>query len=93
MRTSKQFGRVVIGILVVLLTSCSFYAPLRVEEDFGNSVRQMVQEQIYDKQAASAPAVDGPNTLDGEYGDATINEYRIIDDDDDDDDDEVRISF
>ncbi len=58
------------------LTACSFMDPVEVEEDFGKSVRQMVQEQIYDKQTAHQPALNAPDELDGVSGAYAIDGYR-----------------
>lgn len=55
---------------------CAWHEPSRVEEDFGNSVRQMVQEQIYDPRAASEPAAGGPDLLDGTTADIVVDGYR-----------------
>ena len=61
---------------VSTLTACSFMDPVEVEEDFGQSVRQMVQEQIYDTQTAHQPALNAPDVLDGVSGAYAIDGYR-----------------
>ncbi len=49
--------------------------PVWVEKDYGNSVRSMVEAQIYDPQAAANPAA-AAGGLDGAKGDKAIEAYR-----------------
>lgn len=74
MTTKARLG---VGTVLCSLTlgGCSFYDASRVEADFGNSVRQMVQEQIYDTQAASNPSED-VMPVDGVILDNSIKTYR-----------------
>jgi hypothetical protein len=51
-------------------------APTASEQDFGNAVRHMVQQQIYDPQAAAQPAADPPLAMDGARGEAALEAYR-----------------
>ena len=62
--------------LSIAITACNTSAPTRVEEDYGNSVNQMIQAQILDPNAAAFPAEDGPDSLDGSKGILTLREYR-----------------
>lgn len=55
---------------------CTSTDPVRVEEDFGNSVRHMIQAQIHDPQAAANPPVDPPMNLDGAKADNILKSYR-----------------
>jgi len=66
------------AILTIAMLSggCAWHEPDRVERDFGESVRQMVQEQIHDKQAAARPAASGPDLLDGVTADTMLRTYR-----------------
>lgn len=48
----------------------------RVEDDFGNSVRQMVKGQIYDPKAASKPPAEPPMGMDGVQGEAVLKTHR-----------------
>ncbi len=59
----------------VLLGGCSA-DPKYVEEDFGNSVRQMVAAQIYDPVTASNPAEEPPELLDGAGASESVTGYR-----------------
>lgn len=65
-----------LGSMVLLSTACSSTDARRVEKDFGNSVRQMVQAQIYDPQIAHQPPILGPNLLDGVAGSESVTGYR-----------------
>ncbi|QBQ55878.1 hypothetical protein [Nitrosococcus wardiae] len=64
------------GIPLVLLLGCTSTDPVRVEQDFGNSVRNMIQAQIYDPEAARNPPVDPPAALDGAKAGEALKEYR-----------------
>ncbi len=59
-----------------LLGSCTWSDPVRVEEDFGNSVRNMIQAQTYDPDAARNPAVEPPRGIDGTKANRTLDAYR-----------------
>lgn len=61
---------------VLLISSCGWHDTTRVDSDFGTSVRLMVAEQIYDPEAAHAPAVLGPSTLKGNVADSAIEGYE-----------------
>ena len=50
--------------------------PTVVEDDFGQSVRQMVEGQIYDPVTASNPSVDGPLIVDGVVVGTIVGGYR-----------------
>ncbi len=60
----------------VLLAGCASTDATRVEEDFGTSVRQMVDAQIYDPEAAKNPRKDPPMGLDGVQAEAVLDVYR-----------------
>lgn len=66
---------VVIGLLQVSLAGCISDANY-VEDDFGTSVRQMVDAQIYDPAAASQPDLIPPLLIDGEVVGTTVEGYR-----------------
>ena len=68
--------QIVLLLLVVFLTGCNTSDPQRVEEDFGNSVHQMVQGQIHDPNAALFPDPEPPMTLDGIQAGNTLESYR-----------------
>ena len=61
-------------LFLLLLSSCSVSDPSRVEADFGNSVRHMVEQQ-------KAPVVNSAKSsfkprLDGESAENSIDKYR-----------------
>lgn len=62
-------------ILVCSLSSCAM-DPVYVEQDFGNSVRQMVAAQISDPDTAANPSPDAPYLLDGVSAEESVNGYR-----------------
>lgn len=64
-----------IGFLV-LVSACTSTDPVRVEQDFGNSVRHMVSSQLYDPAAALNPAVEPPTEFDGNKGEGVLESYR-----------------
>lgn len=47
-----------------------------MENDFGKSVRQMIDAQLYDPEAAANPPLIGLDTLDGSTAATTIDNYR-----------------
>lgn len=61
---------------LALAGGCAWHEPERVEENFGASVRQMIAAQIADPRAASEPAEDGPNRLDGPTSQIGLEGYR-----------------
>jgi len=63
------------GVMLVLV-GCGFPEPARVQNDFGNSVRNMVAAQIYDPATASAPQELGPEELSGNAAEASIAGYE-----------------
>lgn len=64
-----------LGVSAVL-TACVTSDPVRVNDDFGNSVRAMVQGQIYDPRAAQRPAANAPGGMDGAQGEAVLKKHR-----------------
>ncbi len=65
-----------ISAAVLLAAGCTSNDPVRVEQDFGKSVRQMIDAQIYDPTAAHNPPVDPPTQLDGNKAEAGLGAYR-----------------
>lgn len=59
-----------------LLLSCQSYDPVRVEEDFGNSVRQMKKQQTYSDAVSVESDQASPNRLDGPSAVRTIERYK-----------------
>jgi len=64
-------------LALLLTTGCAItQEPARVDEDFGNSVRNMVDAQIYNPAAAQNPPVNPPLALDGQKGQNALEAYR-----------------
>ncbi len=66
-------------VAAMLLAGCAMTAstdPTRVENDFGNSVRQMVDGQIYDTKAARKPATEPPLGQDGAHTEVILRKHR-----------------
>ncbi len=63
-------------VTCALLAGCSMHEPTRVDENFGNSVRHMVEVQTYNPQAARAPSTEPPTQMDGQKGAAVLDSYR-----------------
>lgn len=59
----------------LLTTSCAM-GPTHVEDDFGRSVRQMVDAQISDPAVAADPSPNAPDRLDGVGAQETLSGYR-----------------
>lgn len=63
-----------------LLLACQPQGPTRVEEDFGLSVRQMVEEQKYlpgdEVRTGQQPLQQNPQPLDGAEAVRTIDRYK-----------------
>lgn len=63
---------------VFVLSACASTDtdPTRVEQDFGRSVQQMVDGQIYDPEAARNPRKSPPKGIDGVQAEAAMEAYR-----------------
>ena len=67
----------IITLSIVLTgTGCQSGDPVTLEQDYGNSVRQMVRSQIYDWDVARAPHPEPPLTLDGVKASNSLDSYR-----------------
>lgn len=66
------------GVAALLAAGCATTDTdaVRVEDDFGSSVRQMVNAQVYDPQAAKTSGTEPPLGLDGVQGEAVLDTYR-----------------
>lgn len=64
--------------VATLLCGCSTVGtdPAHVDEDFGNSVRQMISSQIYDKNSPSIAPTEPNNGMDGVRGEAVLKKQR-----------------
>lgn len=72
----KLSGTVSTLSAALLITACTYSDPVRVEKDFGNSVRNMVKAQTYNPEASRHPPVDPPEGLDGTRGNRALETYR-----------------
>ena len=70
------FTGILMATALVACASTPDTDPVRVEEDFGRSVRQMIQGQIYDPETARKPAKEPPMGLDGVQGEAVLKTHR-----------------
>jgi type IV pilus biogenesis protein CpaD/CtpE len=61
-------------VVGALLAGCDTTGMTRTEEDFGNSVRHMVEVQTYNPDAGRYPAE--PTQMDGQRGGAVLDSYR-----------------
>ncbi|HVT34817.1 MAG TPA: hypothetical protein VHE37_04515, partial [Nevskiaceae bacterium] len=59
-----------------LLCACATYDPVRVDDDFGQSVHQMISNQIYDASAPGARSVSAPRGIDGVQAEALLKKQR-----------------
>ncbi|MEJ2114959.1 MAG: hypothetical protein P8X88_02680 [Gammaproteobacteria bacterium] len=66
----------VFTLVSIFVSGCTSTDPTRVEADYGNSVRNMVEAQIYDPDAANYPPSEPPTTLDGNYAVEVLEAYR-----------------
>jgi len=65
----------VVGLLgVLVLASCSWSDPVRVESDFGDSVRNMIEQQK--AVIPAAVSADSQPGLDGESARHSLDRYR-----------------
>ena len=73
-RNAYKLKALLVSTSGLLITACSSWTePARVEADFGNSVRNMIAEQIYDPEAAQRPDAgvplgDGISSINGVNG-------------------------
>lgn len=59
----------------LMLGGCAWNETPRVDQDFGNSVRLMIAEQLYDPEAAREPELAAPDSLDGDAAVSAIKGY------------------
>lgn len=64
------------GAAMMLAVSACSTDPVRVEQDYGNSVHNMIKAQIADPEAARHPSTGLPGGLDGGKGEKAIEAYR-----------------
>jgi len=71
-----QIKTLMLPLTIMIPTACTTFDPVHVEQDFGNSVRQMVQNQIYDQEAAFNPGTEPSLSTDGVMLQEAIKAYR-----------------
>ena len=59
-----------------LLAGCDTTGMTRTEQDFGNSVRNMVKMQTYNPDASRQAASEPPTQMDGERAGVVLESYR-----------------
>ena len=78
----KQLGqsaRVLIASCLITLGGCSAWnaTPVRMQADYGNSVRNMVNNQIYTPSKAQSPAILAPDGMEGAKAESALEKaYR-----------------
>ena len=68
--------RIAMGIAVVSLVACVSH---ELEYDMGSSVAQMVDSQVYNRDAVNNPPKGVVGGMDGGAGENVINSYRQTD--------------
>lgn len=63
-------------VLIVLAATACSTDPVRVKQDFGNSVRHMIEAQTANPEAARHPSAELPGGLDGARGEKVIEAHR-----------------
>ncbi|MGH8658589.1 MAG: hypothetical protein ACREV4_08995 [Gammaproteobacteria bacterium] len=65
-----------VALVAICLGGCTASTdPIQVEDDYGNSVRQMIDAQIYDPAAVHNPPTQAPG-FDAPKGHNVLDEYR-----------------
>lgn len=78
MYQTKRFSMSCLGVALLILAGCSTNStdPVRVEMDYGNSVRNMVDAQIYDQEAARSSQSKPVIGIDGVKAEGVIEAYH-----------------
>ena len=78
----KKFNSFIPGLILLsgVISGCSTAStdPVRVEADFGNSVRNMVDAQIIDHEAANAAYAEPVVGMDGVRAERILNDHRTM---------------
>jgi hypothetical protein len=79
-KTQHQLRILLVGIIVMLgLNGCAEWSstPTRVQSNYGESVRSLVSNQIYNPEKAKNPATLAPDGMEGNKADAVLQKaYR-----------------
>ena len=65
------------SLAAMIISGCAWHEPTRVQDDFGNSVRTMIAEQLYDANVAREPLIGGPDTLAGSAAASSVGGYEV----------------
>jgi type IV pilus biogenesis protein CpaD/CtpE len=72
---NKRMVALISALVPLLLTACGSQ-PSRVEQNFGNSVRQMVRAQTANPDASANPPTQATNETDGQMLEGALEGYR-----------------
>jgi hypothetical protein len=74
--SKHNYGLISTTLLVAILAGCVSTEPVRVEADYGKSVKQMVQAQTYNPEAAARTESIPIKEMDGVMAVDTLNAMR-----------------
>jgi hypothetical protein len=80
-KQSSRMPCVLLTISLMALAGCAEWSstPARVQADYGNSVRSLVSNQIYNPEKARHPAALLPDGMEGNKADSVLNDtYRAF---------------
>jgi hypothetical protein len=73
---AKQILTLASLLSALLLTACATSKPTMTEQQFGDSVRQMIRAQTYDAATLSGPSEDVIDRTDGPLLEGALESYR-----------------
>ena len=76
MNTIKKWNLLAFSALILSACGDANYRPSAVDDNFGKSVKHMMQAQILNPQAAQNPPTEPPKHMDGYAGENTIEAFR-----------------
>ena len=78
MNLRLTFSVLAAALIAAAIQGCADFSsrPARVEADYGNSVRHMVRQQIYNRETIDSPAIDPPTQFDGQRAAAVLKAHR-----------------
>lgn len=77
MSSVRPYLMVAVSIIgLVFFTSCTWSDPVKVEDDFGNSVRHMIEQQTQTSPQVPKTMESNPPGLDGNSAINSLNQYR-----------------
>lgn len=75
MTSNERLAALALAVLPLILTACSS-GPSRVEQNFGDSVRQMIRAQTANPDTYSNPPTQAPDETDGQMLEGALEGYR-----------------